>query len=281
MSSRGGVVTISVDGEARCSARDGALSSGYCFVGVRGGRARLRDLRVCAPGPDERHVARLPPPRYTVLRASVLETAPLLSIVTTVYDRVACLEQCLRSVDALTFRDFEHIVVADRPPASDLKKIEGVVDRHARPGRSLAVLAARHNNWGIAPAAAGLAMATGKYVAFLSDDNGYMPGHFEPLVDILERQPEVGFAYSSCLYGARAVLRQAPPRYGRVDLGQPTFRKEVLDVHLDGTLPFHEGAWDWRLIERLMKRGVAWKHVDRATFVFRLQKYPDLVAAMP
>jgi hypothetical protein len=129
------------------------------------------------------------------------------------------------------------------------------------------------------PASAGVALATGKYISFLSDDNGYTPGHFDPLLAMLEKDPSLGFVYSSCLYAGRQVLNSAVPRACRIDLGQPLFRRELFDLFTDRRLPFHEFGWDWRMIEHFMKSGVRWRHVNKATFIFRLAKYPHLMAA--
>ena len=275
-------LVVRIDGEVLCSTHDGTLPEGYCFLGIKGGRVRLRGITVSDAKFGDVGVGRLSAPPSTVLAGSPPQEKPLVSIVTTVYDRAECLDRCLRSVNALTFQDYEHIVVADSPPSDVVEKMKNIVDRRggARQ-RMLANLRARHNNWGIAPAAAGLAMASGKYVAFLSDDNGYLSDHFEPLLEVLERDPGLGFAYSSCMYAARAILRRSPPRFGGIDLGQPVFRKEVLDAHFGGGLPFTEAAWDWRMIEQLIRKGTRWKHVDRLTFVFRLDKYPNIVAALP
>jgi hypothetical protein len=140
-------------------------------------------------------------------------------------------------------------------------------------------LAQRHNDWGIAPAAAGLQRARGDYLAFLSDDNGYTPDHFDPLIRALDQDPALGFVYCSCRYDGRLLLNHPVPRPGRIDLGQPVFRRELFDVHLNNDLPFDMMAWDWHLVDRLMRRGVRWKHVDRATFLFRLAQYPELWAS--
>ena len=136
----------------------------------------------------------------------------------------------------------------------------------------------RHNDWGIAPAAAGLSLARGRYVCFLSDDNGYVPTHFGRLVTALESDPGLGFVYSSCLYDGRLTLSASPPRPGRIDLGQPVFRRELFERYFGGGLPFHEFGWDWRMIECLLRQGVRWRHINDATFVFRLAKYPHLAA---
>ena len=149
--------------------------------------------------------------------------------------------------------------------------------RPSETSSGLSLLHKRHNNWGIAPAAAGLRRARGEFVAFLSDDNGYLPDHVEPLIRTLNREPSLGFVYSSCQYDGRLVLAHSVPRPGRIDLGQPMFRRELFELHFDDDLPFDMMAWDWHLVDSLMRRGVRWRHVDRKSFIFRLAKYPQLM----
>jgi len=207
---------------------------------------------------------------------------PAVTIITTVYDRVADLRRCLASVARSTFVDLEQIVAVDHPPQEVTVQLADVVaqavDTAPYPLRFLA-LPARTNNWGIGPAEAALTIARGKYVAFLSDDNAYLPDHLAPLVAALERDPELGFVYSSCLYAHRMVLRQAPPRAARIDLGQPLFRRSTLARVLGDPIkvPHQVMAWDWHLIAALLEAGVRWQHVDRATFVFRAARYPELI----
>jgi hypothetical protein len=231
--------------------------------------------RLAAPEP------KIPP--YDVLYDSRGAVHPVVSIVTTVYNRVACLKRCIESVQALRFENYEHIIVADSPSPSALKKIQALVKRldDGRHRLRLAVLHQRANDWGITPASAGLSLAAGTYVSFLSDDNGYTPDHFERLVAALRKNPDVGFAYSGCHYGGRGTLSFAPPAYNQIDLGQPLFRRELFNRHLGGTLPFDEPAWDWRMIGFFMNKGVRWKHVRATTFIFRLAKYPHLIALRP
>jgi glycosyltransferase involved in cell wall biosynthesis len=218
---------------------------------------------------------------YDVLRAPINPAVAKVSIVTTVYDRVACLESCLRSVQALNFKDYEHIIVADAPPAQVLRQIEEVTDSYGNSaGRlTLANLRVRKNDWGISPATVGLGLARGEYLCFLSDDNGYAPDHFDKLVAALDQDSNLGFVYSSCLYDGRLVLNASVPGHGRIDLGQPLFRRNLFQKHLADTLPFREISWDWKMIESFMRKGVRWAHVDKATFIFRLARYPQLAPA--
>ncbi len=206
---------------------------------------------------------------------------PVVSIVTTVFDRVACLHRCLRSVDRLELPGVEHIIVSDAPPAPVVDEIAAIVAAAGGPAakRRYLNLPERRQDWGLSPALAGLESARGEYVCFLSDDNAYLPDHFGPLVAALDADPGLGFAYSSCLYAGRKELRYAPPQGARIDLGQPLFRRSALSAaDLDACRGSF--AWDWEVIQRLMLRGVRWQHVDRTTFVFRLEAYPHLVEAL-
>ena len=206
-------------------------------------------------------------------------TTPRVTIVTTVWDRVGCLEQCLRATARSTFTDWEQVVVADCPDPAVVAAIEQVVAPHRTRVR-LRVLPKRANDWGMTPAHAGLMDAQGEYVAFLSDDNAYLPDHFGPLVEALDRDTGLGFAYSSCRYAGRKDLRAAPPRGALIDLGQPLFRRDTLRAHFPKGFPYREFAWDWRVIAALMEAGVRWRHIDRLTFIFRLAAYPELLEAL-
>jgi hypothetical protein len=269
-----GMLSLWRDGQLLHRVRDHELASGFAFIGAQGGPVRIRRLQLGAAGLRGRAVK---DDDADELRATAIAT-PRLSIVTTVYDRTECLRQCIASVQRLAFRDYEHLIVADHPPAEVLERIQTIVDcaNDARIG--LFNLRQRRNDWGIAPAAAGLRRARGEYLCFLSDDNGYTPDHVDTLMRVLDREPMLGFAYSSCQYDGRLVLNHPVPRPGRIDLGQPMFRRELFELYLDDGLPFDMMAWDWHLVDTLMRRGVRWRHVDRQSFIFRLAKYPRLMA---
>lgn len=206
---------------------------------------------------------------------------PRVSIVSTVYDRVDCLARCLRSVQHSEYADLEQIVVADDPgPAveAELARLIAPLGPRVRGLTS----SPRANDWGHTPACVGLRAAVGEYVCFLSDDNAYLPNHFGPLVAALDDDPDLGFVYSSCLYAGRKELRYCPPVGAGIDLGQPLFRRSVLRECFGDQLPCRGVfSWDWELIRILMEdHHVRWRHVDAATFVFRLAEYPALVEAL-
>ncbi|HYM79374.1 MAG TPA: glycosyltransferase [Candidatus Dormibacteraeota bacterium] len=271
-----GTIVVRKSGVDVARIQDHTLEAGYCFLGIKSGTAALRNIRIDASATKGAAQAGI---EHILLRTPATSGAPKVSIITTVYDRVTCLERCFRSVKALNFKDYEHIVVADAPPAPVLRQVEEITTKHASDSRrlTLANLKVRKNDWGISPAAVGLALARGEYVCFLSDDNGYAPNHFEKLLAALNRDPKLGFVYSSCLYDGRVVLNSPVPGLGRIDLGQPLFRRELFERYFGNTLPFREPCWDWRMIESFMRHGVGWMHVNDSTFIFRLAKYPHLI----
>lgn len=275
LSCNGGVLSLWRNDRLLHRVRDQALTGGFAFIGARGGSIRLRGLRVVS---GDKIRARAMAADCADELISVGVPRPRVSIVTTVYDRIDCLRRCIASVQRLALKDYEHLIVADHPPAEVMEHIRAIASAAGDSRIGLFNLRRRFNNWGIAPAAAGLRRARGEYLAFLSDDNGYTPDHFEPLLRALDRSASLGFVYSSCRYDGRVVLNHPVPKFGRIDLGQPVFRRDLFELYFGDDLPFDMMAWDWHLIDTLMRHGVRWSHVDRQSFIFRLARYPQLIA---
>jgi hypothetical protein len=274
MTCQGPMLTVWRDDRLVCQVHDSLLRDGHAFVGAQGGARHLRGLllRLITETTVEHDDAeRLVAPKP--LRP------PRVSIVTTVYDRSDCLRRCIASVQRMSFRDYEHLIVADHPSPDVVAQLQAIVSAADDARIGLFNLNRRFNNWGIAPAAAGLRRARGEYLAFLSDDNGYEPDHFGPLLSLLDREASIGFAYSSCRYDGRLNLNAPVPRPGGIDLGQPVFRRSLFETHFSNDLPFDMMAWDWYLVQALMQRDVRWRHVNRPSIIFRLAKYPELCAA--
>jgi spore maturation protein CgeB len=218
-------------------------------------------------------------PDVEILRSGSCSLPPLVSIVTMAYDQTGCLSRCIRSVQGLHLRDYEHIIVTDNPPELVVREIAGLIaDVDSDDLRiSYANLKTRRSDWGIGCAAAGLRLARGRYVCFLLDRNAYLPGHFAGLLPVIENDSDIGFVYSSCLYDGRRILNSSQPGGGEIDLGQPLFRRSLFEQHFENELPFRGFGWDWRMIERLISLGVRFRHVDEPTFIYGLCRYPNFI----
>jgi glycosyltransferase involved in cell wall biosynthesis len=201
-----------------------------------------------------------------------------LSIVTTVYDRVDCLASCIHSVGNLNYTDWEHIIVADGPPPETYAALERVVDAVADPRITLHRLPTRRNDFGISPAAFGLQKASGKFLAFLDDDNAYLAEHFDGLLPWLESDQELGIVYSACLFRGDRLLNEPVPALGRIDLGQLVFRRELFRTLLGDQLCYSGYEWDWQLLSDLLARGVRYRFINQETFVFAVERFKPFEA---
>ena len=141
---------------------------------------------------------------FEILRRRGDMHRPLVSIITPASDRLDRLCRCIESVRGLGFKNYEHVVVVDGPPRVVLEKIASVVADKDRENQrvALATLNSRRNDFGITPSAVGLSLAAGKYICFLTEENGYLPTHFDRLVPALEDDPRLGFVYTpACMAG--------------------------------------------------------------------------------
>ena len=119
-----------------------------------------------------------------------MTSQPLVSVVLRTRNRPWYLRQAMEGLASQTLRDFEALVINDggKDVSEIVAAFEGRVPCryfHHRPGRGRCAAANR-----------GLAEATGKYIAYLDDDDMYFPDHLEALVTCLEEQ-DAAVAYSN------------------------------------------------------------------------------------
>ncbi len=113
-------------------------------------------------------------------RPSSLLKRPTVSVILPTHNRPQRLREAIKSVLAQRFQDFEIIVVNDG--AVDVRS---VIDE-LNDGRI--TLITHDRNRGLAAARnTGLRLARGKYIAYLDDDDRYLPDHLETLVGVLEQ----------------------------------------------------------------------------------------------
>jgi glycosyltransferase involved in cell wall biosynthesis len=109
---------------------------------------------------------------------------PKVSVIIPTYNRPELLVQAVESVLAQTFKDLEVIVVDDGSEEGDIPPLTGITDdrirfiRQEHSGRSTA------RNQGIAE-------ARGEFIAFLDDDDYYLPDKLGSEVHFLDANPDV------------------------------------------------------------------------------------------
>ena len=123
---------------------------------------------------------------------------PIISCIISTYNREKLLQRAIDSVLAQTFKDFEIIVVddhSDKPPNIKLPKGED---------RLIAMRLPHNTGYAVKPRNVGIMVARGDYIAYLDDDNVYLPNHLEVLYDaITKNQADV-------VYGDRVYKSNNP-----------------------------------------------------------------------
>ncbi len=112
---------------------------------------------------------------------------PKVSVITAAYNHLKFIRQSVESVQAQTFRDFEHIVIDDG--SSD-----GTADILQTFGQITYV---RQENRGAHAAInRGIHMSTGEYIGVVDSDDAWLPNKLELQVALLDANPEAGMVYS-------------------------------------------------------------------------------------
>lgn len=110
-----------------------------------------------------------------------MTNTPLVSVLMPIYNVEKYLAECIESVLAQTYSNFELILVDDGSP----DKCPQIVDEFAE--KDHRVVAVHQNNAGVDTARNNaIKHAKGKYIAFIDSDDGYEPKYLETLVNEAE-----------------------------------------------------------------------------------------------
>lgn len=172
-------------------------SQGFVEMGLDRVHVEIPGLRyVPAPTPADLRSSNLVPiyqvwccQRPADRRSIPFTRAPKVSVIVPTYNRPDRLRTALASLAAQTYQDFEVIVVNDA--GCDVGfVVAACTDRHR-------ITTITHDrNRGLAAARnSGLRAAKGTYIAYLDDDDRYLPHHLETLVAYLDRR-ECRVAYT-------------------------------------------------------------------------------------
>ncbi len=121
---------------------------------------------------------------------------PLVSVVMPTHNRADFVGRAIDSILNQTYNDFEFIIVDDGSTDSTSE----ILQKYAAKDKRIILL--RQNNLGTAAARnTGVDKATGKYIAFMDDDDISLPNRLEKQVSFLEKYPD----YSACICNTKLV----------------------------------------------------------------------------
>ena len=221
-----------------------------------------------------------------------LGEAPRVSVLLRTKDRPGFLAEALDSLRRQTFSDFETVLVNDGGP------IPPAVLEPA-PGRALRVVVPPAPGGRTRALNSGLAAARGTYVAYLDDDDLYLPEHLETLVRFLDGSDEYKAAYTSVRQIEQVLGDDGRYRDGRTltVYGRPFDAARLLyknDIPLIGlahrralaeTIGGFDETFDqfedWDFLIRLSAR-TRFHHLPAVTAVYRLRSdASNITAAQP
>ena len=118
-------------------------------------------------------------------------TAPRVSVIIAVYNGAATISRAVRSVFEQTFTDFEIVVVNDGSTDDTASVLSRYGDRIRVITQSNRGLSAARN--------AGAHASSGEYLAFIDDDDEWMPTKLAQSVPLLDAEPDCSLVYSFAL----------------------------------------------------------------------------------
>jgi len=116
---------------------------------------------------------------------------PNVSVIITTYNRAEYVTKAIESVLSQTYQDWELVIVDD----GSVDETPKVVSRYLTDDGKVRYL--RQTNQGLSAARnRGITETHGKYVAFLDDDDWWVPEKLKTQVAFMEAQPDVGLSYT-------------------------------------------------------------------------------------
>lgn len=116
---------------------------------------------------------------------------PLVSVIIPTYNRTQFLKLTIESILNQTFQDFEIIVVDDGTPSDNNRLL-------CKEFNSVKYIKIENSGGPAKPRNIGIKEAKGKYLAFVDDDDIWLPIKLEKQVDILERNLDFGLVHGCC-----------------------------------------------------------------------------------
>jgi len=200
---------------------------------------------------------------------------PLVSVITPTWNRPRTINRCIDSVWAQTYQPIEHLIVIDGP-SPDMRRACAArgYTTTSRTRRQVSL----GRNWtdysgnfsiGAAARLVGQYMAAGDYIAYLDDDDQWLPHHLTNMVGALEDGADV--VCCRWLHGPnRGVMGATADGNPYIHVGTVTgsgiaHRAELLR-HSGWGFEGYEG--DGKMVERWIESGFKCRALDEPTLIF-------------
>ena len=157
---------------------------------------------------------------------------PKVSVIITTYNRADLLPRAVNSVLAQTYVDYELIIVDDASSDDTRQVISDFADPRVRPLRN------ERNKGLVSSRNTGIANARGEYIAFLDDDDEYVPTRLADQVELLDASPpDVAMVYGRTVESNDSHDR-AEDEGGRVLTGDNLYELALAGENITGSISF-------------------------------------------
>lgn len=200
--------------------------------------------------------------------------ADLVSVVIPTYKRRELLRRAVSSVLIQSHENLEILVVGDACP--DLKS-EDFTDSRVR----ISNLPENHGEGGAEPRNEAIRRSTGSLIAYLDDDNAWLPDHVSSLLEA-KRRSGAAYVFSSMSVDGKDLGFEKPERSG-IDTSCVLHDKTLIDVY--GPWKDRKAAGyshDWEFFSRWVLAGEKWACTRKATVLYNADTcgQPAFIRAM-
>lgn len=123
----------------------------------------------------------------------------MISVIIITYKRTYYIRRAIESVLNQTYQNFELIVVDDNNPNTIYRdNLEKIMNSYKNNSK-IKYIQHEYNKNGAAARNTGILASNGKYIAFLDDDDYFLPNRLEELSSILDHNKDYNGAYSSVI----------------------------------------------------------------------------------
>ncbi len=233
--------------------------SSFLYDDDAGARRRLLELRASAE-----------------YERAFTDPAPLVSVVIPTWQRIETLiDRAIPSALAQTHENIEVIVVGDASPAETEEAITALGDPRVA-FHNLTFRGPYSENakraWlaaGTPGFNAGVALASGTWIAPLGDDDAFVAEHIEHLL-ALARSRRLELTYGrmrmNMVDGGSSTLGEFPPRLGQIGLQAAIYHAGLgASMQLELGHAIFGKPNDWGLVSRMMRAGVRIGMLDEVT----------------
>lgn len=149
-------------------------------------------------------------PAVQVGSPQIKTATPRVSVIIPAYKTAHFISNCLDSVFAQNYQDFEAIVVNDGSP--DTPELEKILAPYLDRYSDRMVYLKQENKRAAGARNNAIRHARGEYVAFLDSDDTWMPDHLANQMKLFADDPSLGLTYSNGLVGMPGKEREFTQR---------------------------------------------------------------------